>query len=131
MSKTATKTGIQTDPKRELSDYPTQRTVPANSVFQVAQQARQQPGRSSQVRSPIDLANLKTYTARPLPDLLCGRGARSSFAIIWEEKLTTVGASVDLNRTQAKSMISWAKKNGKKVAMRQLGPDLFGVWRME
>lgn len=113
-----------------LSDHPVQRTVPANSVFAMGQQARSEtPSPSKQKREPIDMAKVPAYKDRPLPAPRFG--GISTFATIFEQKLPHAGASVDLTRTQAKSMLSWGKKNGKKLAIRELGPDLFGIWRLE
>lgn len=114
-----------------LSDYPVQRTAPANSVFQAAQLAANKPRRTYDPVPAPDLASLKAYTTRPMPAVQCGRGAQSAYALIYERHLTQKGASVDLSPKQAKSMISWGKKAGKKLAMRALGPDVTGVWRLE
>jgi hypothetical protein len=114
-----------------LSDHPVQRIVPANSVFQVAQQqAGGQPRRTITPVPRPDLANVKAYTDRPMPAVQCGRGAQSVYAVIYERHLTRVGASVDLTPRQAKSMISWGKKAGKKLAVRAVAPDVSGVWRV-
>jgi hypothetical protein len=114
------------DPGRALSDHPVQRTVPANSVFQAAQQAA-----GKYTRHPVDLAQLKVYTDRPLPPVSTGRGAQSEYARIYAEVLTKPGMSVDLTPKQAKSFISWGKKNGKHLATRALGPNLAGIWRLK
>jgi hypothetical protein len=111
---------------RDLPDHPVQRTVPANSVFQQAQQTA-----GKYVRHPVDISKVKVYRDRPLPSVTTGRGALSDYARIYDELLTQPGMSVDLTPKQAKSMISWGKKNGKKLATRVLGPDLAGVWRLK
>jgi hypothetical protein len=49
---------------RPLSDFPTQRTVPANSVFAVGQAAREQPSRTRQAREPVDLPRLQAAGVR-------------------------------------------------------------------
>lgn len=40
------------------------------------------------------------------------------------------GDSVDINASQAHRVAACAKKHGIRVALRQLGPDLYGVWRL-
>lgn len=113
---------------RDLPDNPVQRTLPANSVFQAGQMAA---GKRTMAREPVDVAKVKVYTNRPIPCVTAGRGALSDYKRIFDELLTAPGMSVDLTPRQAKSMISWGKKNGKQLATRILGPDVAGVWRVK
>lgn len=116
------------DPGPDLPGHMVQRTVPANSVFQAGQMAA---GKRTHVREPVDIAKVKVYDNRPIPSVTSGRGAHSDYKRIYDELLTAPGKSVDLTPRQAKSMISWGKKNGKKLATRVLGPDVAGVWRIK
>lgn len=116
------------DPGPDLPGNMVQRTLPANSVFQAGQMAA---GKRTHTREPVDIAKVKVYDNRPIPIVTAGRGAHSDYKRIYDELLTAPGKSVDLTPRQAKSMISWGKKNGKKLATRVLGPDVAGVWRIK
>lgn len=122
------------DPGPDLPDHMVQRIVPAaaapavNSVFQAGQVAA---GKRTHTREPVDIAKVKVYDNRPIPSVTSGRGAHSDYKRIYDELLTAPGKSVDLTPRQAKSMINWGKKNGKKLATRVLGPDVAGVWRIK
>ncbi len=57
-----------------------------------------------------------------------GRAAAgATFAALYDRM--PVGGSVDLSKRQKTAFVSWSKRMQVPLETRQLGPDLYGVWR--
>ena len=98
----------------------------ANSVFDVARKAARKP----RVLVPaIDIDTLQVRSGVPLPPSTVGGGAGISRYAAVLAKMNT-GDSVELLPVQARSLVSYAKKQGVKVAVRRLSETATGVWRL-
>ena len=53
--------------------------------------------------------------------------AGNTFAALYARM--PVGGSVDVTKRQKVGFVSWSKRMQVPLATRQLGPDLYGVWR--
>jgi hypothetical protein len=78
-------------------------------------------------RVPLDPAKVAVKSGVPVPPLT--RFARGSAAKDLLARMK-VNDCAELSLTHARSVVSYAKKVGIKVAIRKLGGDLAGVWRL-
>lgn len=111
----------------DLPDTMVQRTVPANSVFDVGRSTT--PGGRSRPCQPEapDLDHLVIRTDRPLDQAAPNTGIGRTWAALWARM--PVGGSVDLTTAQANSFVRWAGKRKHAIAVRKLDNETCAVWR--
>lgn len=102
------------------------------SVFAAGEQLANWQPNAQPVATPrsytrLEVQSVKIIPGRPLPAADTQRGHTSPYAELWARM--KVGDSVDLSRKRADSFRSWAKRNKKQLATRQLGVDLYGCWK--
>lgn len=97
-------------------------TTAAPSVFALAKASK--PKRE---RIPFDQSAVVVKTGVPLPEK---KFAGSSYAALWQRM--TPGSMVELPARTAASLIAYVKKQAAgRVAVRNLGQGVSGVWRLE
>ena len=119
--------GVVTHRIGDEAESPTAKPLgAANSVFDVARKA----ARKMRIPVPaIDIDALQVRSGIPLPPSTTGRGTGFSVYAAVLEKMKA-GDSVELLPVQARSLVSYAKKQGVKVAVRRLSETATGVWRL-
>lgn len=105
---------------------PPVKTSAANSVFAVGTPAVT-PKRTRGSADAIDPATIQIESGVPIPPNR--RGADSSTYQALLEKMKP-GDCVRLTRRQAFSLASFARDRKVKMALRKLGDERYGVWRM-
>lgn len=101
---------------------------PAGAVASIFDAAKPPPKPKREAPTPIDLAAVKVHTDRPLPPPVHGRAAAgATFAALYARM--PVGGSVDLTKRQKIGFVSWSKRVQVPLETRQIGEDLYGVWR--
>lgn len=108
-------------------------TSAASSVFALGQAAKPADPPAPKRAAPdvFDPDAIEIKTDVPLPPVHNARSVASQYAALYQRMAP--GAMVELPQRQAKAFGAWAKKlpDGKaKLALRKLGKDSFGVWRL-
>ena len=95
-----------------------------SSAFAMGMAAK--PGTKRGERATFDAAAVPIHAGRPLPPPSTGRGAVSAYEQLFARM--KVGDSADLPRAKALGFATWAKKQGHRVATRNLNADLAACW---